>query len=67
MEQILTYGLSGAIDKRMATIQKTLGKKKSAVLEQRLKDLQELKAREAKALADAQAKQAANLESQRRG
>jgi hypothetical protein len=61
------YGLSGAIDKRMANIQKTLGKKKSAVLEQRLKDLQELKAREAKALADAQAKQAANLESQRIG
>ena len=61
------YGLSGAIDKRMATINKTLKKKKSAVLEQRLKDLQELKAREAKALADAQAKQAANLESQRRG
>ena len=61
------YGLSGAIDKRMTTIQKTLWKKKSAVLEQRLKDLQELKAREAKALADAQAKQAANLESQRRG
>jgi hypothetical protein len=61
------YGLSGAIDKRMATIQKTLGKKKSAVLEQRLKDLQELKTREAKALADAQAKQAANLESQRIG
>jgi hypothetical protein len=67
MGEETTYGLSGAIDKRMATIQKTLGKKKSAVLEQRLKDLQELKAREAKALADAQAKQAANLESQRRG
>jgi hypothetical protein len=67
MGEETTYGLSGAIDKRMATIQKTLGKKKSAVLEQRLKDLQELKTREAKALADAQAKQAANLESQRRG
>ena len=64
------YGLSGAIDKRMARINKTLAKQKknkSKVLQQRLKDLQELKAREAKALADAQAKQAANLESQRRG
>ena len=67
MGEETTYGLSGAIDKRMATINKTLKKKKSAVLEQRLKDLQELKTREAKALADAQAKQAANLESQRRG
>ena len=61
------YGLSGAIDKRMATIQKTLGKKKSKVLEQRLKDLQALKDREAKALKDARDKAAANLESQRRG
>ena len=61
------YGLSGAIDKRMATIQKTLGKKKSKVLEQRLKDLQALKDREAKALRDARDKAAANLESQRRG
>jgi hypothetical protein len=61
----LTYGLSGAIDKRMATIQKTLGKqgkKKSAVLEQRLKDLQELKTREAKALADAKAKQTSSFD-----
>ena len=48
------YGLSGAIDKRMATIQKTLEKKKSKVLEQRLKDLQALKDREAKALQAAQ-------------
>jgi hypothetical protein len=62
-----TYGLSGAIDKRMETIKKTLKKKKSAVLEKRLKDLQALKDREAKALADARAKQAAELESQRRG
>jgi len=62
-----TYGLSGAIDKRMETIKKTLKKKKSAVLQQRLKDLQALKDREAKALADAKAKQAAELESQRRG
>jgi hypothetical protein len=62
-----TYGLSGAIDKRMETIKKTLKKKKSAVLEKRLKDLQALKDREAKALADARAKQAQTLESQRRG
>jgi hypothetical protein len=62
-----TYGLGGAIDKRIARIQKTLKKKKSAVLEQRIKDLQALKAREAKALEDARAKQAQALESQRRG
>jgi len=67
MGEETTYGLSGAIDKRMARINKTLKKKKSKVLEQRLKDLQALKDREAKALADARAKQAANLESQRRG
>src|SRR5210317_79887 len=67
MGEETTYGLSGAIDKRMARIQKTLKKKKSAVLEQRLKDLQALKDREAKALADARAKQAQALESQRRG
>ena len=39
-------GLSGAIDKRMATIQKTLAKQKknkSKVLQQRLKDLQAIK------------------------
>ena len=63
----VNYGLSGAIDKRIARIQKTLKKKKSAVLEQRVKDLQALKDREAKALADARAKQAQALESQRRG
>jgi hypothetical protein len=67
MGEETTYGLGRAIDKRMARIQKTLKKKKSAVLEQRLKDLQALKDREAKALADARAKQSANLESQRRG
>jgi hypothetical protein len=70
MGEETTYGLSGAIDKRMARINKTLAKqkkKKSKVLQQRLKDLQALKDREAKALADARAKQAANLESQRRG
>ena len=55
------YGLSGAIDKRMARINKTLAKQRkdkkrqeSKVLKQRLKDLQALKDREAKALADAQ-------------
>ena len=63
----VNYGLGGAIDKRIARIQKTLKKKKSAVLEQRVKDLQALKAREAKALEDARAKQAEALESQRRG
>ena len=63
----VNYGLGGAIDKRISRIQKTLKKKKSAVLEQRLKDLQALKDREAKALADARAKQAQALESQRRG
>jgi len=67
MGEETTYGLGRAIDKRMARIQKTLKKKKSAVLEQRLKDLQALKDREAKALADARAKQAQSLESQRRG
>jgi len=67
MGEETTYGLSGAIDKRIARIQKTLKKKKSAVLEQRVKDLQALKAREAKALEDARAKQAQALESQRRG
>ena len=67
MGEETTYGLGRAIDKRMARIQKTLKKKKSAVLEQRLKDLQALKDREAKALADARAKQAQALESQRRG
>ena len=59
------YGLSGAIDKRMATIQKTLAKQKknkSKVLQQRLKDLQELKAREAKTLADAKAKQTSSFD-----
>ena len=51
------YGLSGAIDKRMARIQKTLDrqkKNKSKVLQQRLKDLQALKDREAAALKAAQ-------------
>ena len=40
------YGLSGAIDKRMARIRKTLQNKKSSVLEQRLRNLQDLKDKE---------------------
>jgi hypothetical protein len=66
MGEETTYGLSGAIDKRMATIQKTLKKKKSAVLEQRLNDLRELKAREAKALEAAQ-KSAVYASAERQG
>jgi len=54
------FGLSNAIDKRIARIQKTLKKKKSAVLQQRIKDLEALKAKEAAAAAAA-------LEKQRRG
>jgi len=61
------FGLAPAIDKRIATIRKTLKRKDSKVLEQRLKDLQELKKQEAAALEAARAKQAAELESQRRG
>ena len=53
-------GLSGAIDKRISRIQKTLQKKKSETLQNRLKALQELKAKEAAAAAAA-------LEKQRRG
>ena len=53
-------GLNQAIDKRIARIQKTLQKKKSNVLQQRLKDLQALKAKEAAASAKA-------LEAQRIG
>jgi len=53
-------GLNQAIDKRIARIQKTLQKKKSETLQNRLKALQELKAKEAAA-------SAAALEKQRRG
>ena len=42
-------GLTNAIDKRMATIQKTLQKKKSVALENRLKELQRIKEAEQKA------------------
>lgn len=61
MGEETTYGLGRAIDKRMARIQKTLDKqrkdkrrKESEVLQQRLKDLQALKDREAAALKNAQ-------------
>ena len=61
------FGLSGAIDKRIARINKTLDKqrkdkkrKESDVLKQRLKELEALKAKEAAAAAK-------QLESQRRG
>ena len=54
------FGLSGAIDKRIARIQKTLQKKKSDTLQKRLKELQNLKAKEAAAASK-------QLESQRRG
>ena len=48
------YGLGRAIDSRIATIKKTLKKKNSPVLEQRLKDLELLKEKEAKKLKDAE-------------
>tara|TARA_R100000951_G_scaffold61304_2_gene51537 strand:- start:70 stop:984 length:915 start_codon:yes stop_codon:yes gene_type:complete len=67
MGEETTYGLSGAIDKRMARINKTLKKKKSKVLEQRLKDLQALKDRENKALKDARALAQANKEIKSKG
>ena len=57
------FGLSGAIDKRISRIQKTLDKQKknkSKALQERLKALQDLKAKEAAAAAK-------QLESQRRG
>jgi len=61
MGEETTYGLSGAIDKRIARINKTLAKQRkdkkrqeSKVLQQRLKDLQALKDREAAALKAAQ-------------
>ena len=56
-------GLTGAIDKRISRIQKTLDKQKknkSKALQERLKALQDLKAKEAAAAAK-------QLESQRRG
>ena len=53
-------GLTGAIDKRINTITKTLKKKKSTVLEQRLKELEELKEKERQ-------RSAQQLEEQRRG
>ena len=69
MGEETTFGLSGAIDKRMERINKTLAKQRkdkkrqeSEVLKQRLKDLQALKDREAKALADAKAKQTSSFD-----
>ena len=69
MGEETTFGLSGAIDKRIARINKTLAKQRkdkkrqeSEVLKQRLKDLQALKDREAKTLADAKAKQTSSFD-----
>ena len=55
-----SVGLNQAIDKRIARIQKTLKKKKSETLQNRLKELQALKAKESAA-------SSAALEAQRRG
>jgi len=60
-------GLGEAIDKRIARIQKTLKKKKSAALEQRVKDLQALKAKEAKAREDRAREMQAQNRADRRG
>jgi|TARA_A100001011_G_scaffold88599_1_gene92998 hypothetical protein len=46
-------GLTAAIDKRIGTIKNTLKNKKSAILEARLKELEAIKAAEAKARMDA--------------
>lgn len=62
-----TYGLSNAIDKRIARIRKTLEKKESVALENRIKALEELKRQEAATLQAARDKASAQLESQRRG
>ena len=54
-------GLTAAIDKRLGTIKNTLKKKKSAILEARLKELEAIKAAEEKARQDkAKEMQAAN-------
>ena len=54
-------GLTAAIDKRIGTIKNTLKKKKSAILEARLKELEAIKAAEEKARQDkAKEMQAAN-------
>jgi len=62
-----TYGLTGAIDKRISRIRKTLENKKSSALENRIKALEELKRQEASALQAARDKASAELESQRIG
>jgi len=59
--------LNDAIDRRIARIKKTLEKKQSSVLENRIKALEELKKQEAAALQAARDKVSAQLESQRRG
>ena len=61
------YGLGDAIDKRIARIRKTLEKKESVALENRIKALEELKRQEAAALQAARDKASAELESQRIG
>ncbi len=59
------YGLSRAIDSRIATIKNTLKKKNSAVLEQRLKDLQALKEKEAEKLETARQQSIEKLNKQK--
>lgn len=62
-----TYGLSNAIDKRISRIRKTLEKKQSVALENRIKALEELKRQEAASLQAARDKVSAELDSQRIG
>jgi len=54
---LTSFGLSNAIDKRIARIKKTLQKRKSETLQKRIKDLEALKAKEAAAAAAALEKQ----------
>jgi hypothetical protein len=60
-------GLTNSINQRIARIKKTLEKKKSVQLEQRLKALEELKQREAASFRSCKNKAAAELESKRIG
>ena len=61
-------GLTAAIDKRIGTIKNTLKKKKSTILEARLKELEAIKAaEEAARQAKADAMQAANRAAGRGG
>jgi len=59
------YGLGRAIDGRIATIRNTLKKKDSLVLEQRLKDLQALKEKEAEKLETARQQSIEKLNKQK--